>query len=124
MGEHATELSEVRNLVMGLGGHAWRLAQEQDIRGDAGLPDEYLLLPVGPHRLIARLEKAIAVLRRLEAKGYMGFYPMWYEAKTEDDVLRPKQAEFRALSEISGVPVVVGRPADVIDLLRSQGFKL
>ena len=124
MGDHAKALSDVRDLVIGLGGAAHRLAQEQKLQGDPGLPDMHLLLPVSAPRLIARLEKAIVVLHRLEGKGYTGLYPTWYEAKMEGDTLRKEQREFKALSELAGVPVVTGHPADLIDWLREQGFKI
>ena len=127
--DHSKALAEVRDLAIGLQGAGYRLAQEQKLYGDAGLPDSFLLLPVSAPRLIARLKKAIAVLERLEEKGYTGLFPVWYEAKMEGDELRkdPRskaQREFAAMSGIAGVPVVTGKPADFIDWLRENGFKL
>ena len=101
MSEHSQALVEVRNMVIGMHGHAWRLHQEGKVRGDPGVPDMFFVLP--------------------DAGRWFCF---WYEAKVGRDKLRPEQLAFKTLSDQAGCPVIVGRPCDVVDYFRDNGWKI
>lgn len=90
---HKAQVQIIRGLIADLGGRCYVTHQVGRVYGSAGIPDLHCIFP--------------------------GF-TFWVEVKVGRDKLRPKQAEFKALSETAGVPVVVGRACDVVDWLDSR----
>ena len=92
---HNKAIEEVRKLIDLLpGGRANVLSQSGRLYGSPGIADVYCTI------------KGLA---------------FWVEVKTGKDVMSEAQLEFKARSDPTGVPVVVGRAEDVIDWLKSKG---
>ena len=88
---HKGQVEEVCQFVrMQRDGSAWKTHQSGRVQGTAGLPDIFCTV---------------------------GMRAFWVEVKVGKDRLRDSQREFKCLSGIAGVPVVVGRVGDVADFL-------
>jgi len=93
-GSHKQAVTEIRRYIAAIGGYSWLLPQSQRLYGSKGLPDMYCI-----------------VANRA----------FWIEIKVGKDKLRPAQAAFKLAAEKAGVPVVVGRAADVVDKMEEWG---
>lgn len=90
---HKGQVQIIRRLIADLGGRCYVTHQVGRVYGSKGLPDMH------------------CIVRGLA---------FWLEVKVGRDKLSKEQAEFKALSEAAGVPVVVGRACDVVDWLETE----
>ena len=92
---HGSIIEATRKFVEMLHGYMWVLHQSGRLYGSAGIPDTWIVAPNSAGKMV-------------------GF---WFEAKTEEDKMRPAQIAFKATCAEAGVAVVVGRVGDVAEFL-------
>ena len=88
---HKPEMEAVRSLVeMVPGGRCWVLSQSGRLYGSAGIPDVFCVV---------------------------NGQAFWVEVKVGKDTLSAAQEEFRRVSELADVPVIVGGVQEVLTFL-------
>jgi len=92
---HGDIIAAARHYVEARGGSFWLTSQGHRLKGDAGIPDAYITMPI--------------------RKGFDLSYAFWFDAKADDDKPSPAQAHFARLAEAADVDVVFGG----VDALRA-----
>lgn len=115
--EHKEALEAVRQLAGYVGGKCWVMHQVGQVRGSAGIPDTFLVLPRAVGLVIDDLEDRrrrlqAVVGRDPEARVMVGH---WHEVKTERDKLREGQADFQTWVRQAGMSMTVGRVSKIVD---------